>query len=238
MTPRQAIPREWVDRLQDGQISLGYDVATTERGTSNPSGLTVMQRESRVCASRLVITWKTAEPAIARQVISCVLDDLESAGKKPRRFVIDASSERYYAADMKTFLAKRCSVELVGGNQKLAFRGEELDAKTLLGNMYSSALEDGLILLPSGDWIELDIRLVGKEAGRFVTALGPGGEHGEVFDSGKLAYWGFHCSVSGKAEAAAVGSVAKANNLMDRPGLIGPIRGGRRFDRGGHRLNG
>lgn len=190
MSPRDAILSTWAERLSDGPVAIGYDVATTERGKSNPSGLTVMQPDGKVSISRLVITWKTAEPAVARQVISCVLDDLAARKIKPRRLVIDASSEKYYAADIRTFFRKRVPIELVSGNQKLKFRGEEMDSKTLLGNMYASAMEDGFILLPAGDWIELDLRLVKREAGRFVTDLGPAGEHGEIFDSGKLAYWG------------------------------------------------
>jgi hypothetical protein len=157
-------------------------------------------------------------------VLGCIFEDIEARGKKPRRLVIDASSEKYYAADIRTAFARRCPVELIGGNQKLKFRGEELDAKSLLGNMYCSGLEDGLILLPAGEWIELDHRLVKREAGRFVTDLGPGGEHGDTFDAGKLAYWGLQGG-GGPAQAhgAAVGSMGGRNAIMTRPGLIGPI---------------
>lgn len=190
MTPRQAIPPSWADLLTDGPLAIGYDVATTDKGKSNPSGITVMQQVGKLNISRLVLTWKTAEPEVARQVITCVLDDIDSRGLKPRRLVIDASSEKYFAADMRAVIKKRCAVELVSGNQKLRFRNEEMDAKSLLGNMYASALEDGLILLPAGAWVALDLRLVRRESGRFTTDLGPGGEHGEVFDSGKQAYWG------------------------------------------------
>jgi hypothetical protein len=190
MTPRDAIPSSWADLLTDGPLAVGYDVATTDKGKSNPSGITVMQQVGKLSVSRLVVTWKTAEPEVARQVISCVLDDIDSRGLRVRRLVIDASSEKYFAADMRAFIRKRCAVELVSGNQKLKFRNEEMDAKSLLGNMYASALEDGFILLPAGAWLEMDLRLVKRENGRFTTDLGPGGEHGEVFDSGKQAYWG------------------------------------------------
>ena len=190
MTPRQAIPSSWADLLTDDPLAIGYDVATTDKGRSNPSGITVMQQVGKLNISRLVVTWKTAEPEVARQIITAILDDIEARRLKPRRLVIDASSEKYFAADMRSFIKARCAVELVSGNQKLKFRTEEMDAKTLLGNMYASALEDGFILLPAGAWVELDLRLVRREAGRFTTELGPGGEHGEIFDSGKQAYWG------------------------------------------------
>jgi hypothetical protein len=223
MTPRQAISSEWADLLTEGPLALGYDVATTEKGKSNPSGITVMQQVGRINISRLVITWKTAEPEVARQVISAVLDDIEVRKMKPRRLVIDASSEKYYAADMRTFVKKRCGVELIAGGQKLKFRNEVMDSKTLLGNMYSAAMEDGFILLPAGSWIELDLRLVKRDGGRFVTDLGPGGEHGEVFDSGKLAYWGLQSrtnSAEGVKAVSVGGSVAKA----PREGLKGSFK--------------
>ena len=190
MRTRDAIDSSWTDLLTDGPLALGYDIATTEKAKSNPSGLTVMQQDSRISISRLVISWKTADPAVAHEVISCVLDDLAARKLKPRRLVIDASSEKYFAVATRTKFRKRCPVELIAGNQKLKFRNEEMDAKSLLGNMYCAAMEDGFILLPAGDWIELDLRLVKREAGRFVTDLGPGGEHGDLFDAGKLAYWG------------------------------------------------
>jgi len=238
MTPREAISREWASRLKDGPISIGYDVATSDKGVANPSAVNVMQRDGRISISRLVVTWKTREPAVARAVLTAVLDDIQAAGYKARRLVIDASSEKYYAADIRTFLRTRCAVELVAGGQKLEFRGEAMDAKTLLGNMYVSALEDGLLLLPAGDWIEFDHRLVKVEAGRFVTDLGPQGEHGDTFDAGKLAYWGLNSSGTPRAHAAAVGTgvSTSSNSLKNRAGLIGPIRG-RRFGEGGARMN-
>lgn len=223
ITPRAAIPSSWANRLSDGQLALGYDVATTQGGTSNPSSLSVIQREGRLCITRLIVSWKTREPIIARQVIASVLDDIEARQLKPRRLVIDASSERYFAADVRTMFASRCGVDLVAGNQKLEFRGETLDAKTLLGNMYVSAMEDGLILLPAGEWIEVDHRLVMREAGGFTTSLGPSGEHGDTFDSGKLAYWGLN-NASGpvRADALRVGTFAGGGDDSSRPTYTDP----------------
>lgn len=235
MTPREAIPSDWARRLTDGALALGYDVATSEGGVSNPSAVNVMERVGRICISRLVVAWKTADPAVARQILTAILDDIQGVGRKPRRLVIDASNEKYFAADMRTFLRARLAVDLVAGGQKLSFRGEDLDAKTLLGNMYSSAIEDGLLLLPAGEWIEYDHRLVKREAGRFVTDLGKNGEHGDTFDGGKLAYWGLQSGGSPQAEAAQVGTGVSGGSqgLVNRPGLIGPLRGGRRFGPGG-----
>lgn len=222
MTPREAISRQWIDRLGDGPAALGYDIATTAKGTSNPSSFTVAQRDGKVAIARLVVVWKTPDPEVAKAVLEAVFDDLDAAQVKPRRLVVDASSERYYAANVAAVFKRRCPVDLIGGNQKLKFRGEELDAKTLLGNMYASALEDGLFLLPAAEWIELDHRLVKREAGRFVTELGPNGEHGDTFDSSKLSYWGLQSGGQVRASSAPVGD-AHGRGSLRRPGIIGPI---------------
>jgi hypothetical protein len=222
MTPREAITRDWIDRMGDGPVALGYDIATTAKGTSNPSSVTVSQRDGKVAIARLIVVWKTPDPEVAKGVLEVVFDHLEFAGVKPRRLVVDASSERYYAANVAAVFRRRCPVELIGGNQKLKFRGEELDAKSLLGNMYASALEDGLFLLPAGEWIELDHRLVKREAGRFVTELGPNGEHGDTFDSSKLSYWGLQSGGQTRASSAPVGDAFGRQSLR-RPGIIGPI---------------
>jgi hypothetical protein len=194
ITPRLAIPSTWADRLTTGPLSLGYDVATTQKKTSNPSALAVMQTEGRLTHTRLLVSWKTREPIVAEQLLSAVLEDIEARRLKPRRLIIDASSERYYAAAIRTRFGGRCPVELIAGQDKLEFRGERLDAKTLLGNLYVSALEDAHITLPAGEWIEADHRLVMREAGGFTTLLGPNGEHGDTFDACKLAYYGLNAT--------------------------------------------
>jgi hypothetical protein len=223
MTPRSAIPSSWADRLTDGPISLGQDLATTERGTSNPSGLAVQQRVGRQVMTRLMVSWKTSDPSVTRQVLAAVLDDIEAKRMKPRRLVVDASNEKFFASDLRKQFGGRVAVELIGGNNKIKFRGEELDAKTLLGNLYVSAIEDGFLLLPGGEWIMLDHRLVKREAGGFQTDTGPNGEHGDTFDAGKLAYYGLQ-STSGtvRAEALQVGSFGGMNSDSKRPVFTDP----------------
>jgi hypothetical protein len=178
--------------------------------------------------TRLLVSFKSREPAVARQMISAILEDIEAARTKPRRLVIDASSERYFAADIRTAFAGRVAVELVSGAEKLEFRGERMDAKTLIGNMYVSALEDGYVTLPAGEWIEVDHRLVMREAGGFTTSLGPNGEHGDTFDACKLAYWGLHSSGPVRAEALQVGGFGQkldgSRPVYSDPWLDGIVR--------------
>lgn len=223
MLVRAAIPRDWSDRLTDGPISLGLDLATTTRATSNPSAIAVQQREGRQTLTRLMISWKTADPDVTEAVVACVMDDIERAARKPRRLVIDNSNEKFFATRLRRRFAGRTIIDLVAGNQKIEFRGETLDSKTLLGNLYASAIEDGLLLLPAGGWIELDHRLVMREAGGFITQLGPNGEHGDTFDAGKLAYYGLQSTTGTvRADALQVGNFNAGNSDSKRPVFTDP----------------
>jgi hypothetical protein len=208
MTLRDAIPSNWTATIGDGPIAIGYDVGTTERGTSNPSSITVTEDGKPKAHVRLLVAWKSADPEIAIALLSLLLDDLAAAGHRVRRLVIDASSERFHARTVRRRLAGKCPVLLIAGNQKLRYQGEEMDSKTLLGNIWCNALDDGACTLPGGDWIAEDHRLVKREAGGFTTATGKAGEHGDTFDSSKLAWWGLR-STGGSARgigAAQVGT--------------------------------
>ena len=225
MIPRKAISSLWTEHLAtDGTVSVGLDVATTEKGTSNPSAISVQQKCGRMVFTRLLMSFKTSDPLVTEQMLGCVLDDLMILSIRPRRLVIDNSNEKFFATNLRKNLGSRVPVELVSGNQKLSFRGEELDAKTLLGNLYVSALEDGFLTLPGDEWIVTDHRLVFREAGGFTTNVGSDGGHGDTFDAGKLAYWGLQSGGGPvRAEAVRVGNYGASDPLRNRPGVIGPI---------------
>lgn len=204
MTPREAIPAGWVDLLEEsGPIALGHDIGTTEKGTSNPSALAVMQRVGRVCRVPLLVAWKTKEPRVSTEIIAAALDGISSRGLKARRLCVDFSSEKFFGRQLRQEFASRVPVALITANEKLKHRGHELDAKTLLGNLYTSLLEDGLVELPPGDWIRDDHRLVMRESGGFAIATGKNGQHGDTYIACGLAYWGIE-GAGGPAQAAAV----------------------------------
>lgn len=217
----QAIPNDWTALLEDAPVGLGLDLATTEKGTSNPSSLTAGQKWAGRFYARLVVAWKTADPDVTRAMVRLVLDQLAAADIRPRRLGVDSSNERFYAAELRKEFGGRVPVDLIAGQDKLEHRGTQLDAKTLLGNLYASALEDGLVVLPVDDFIAYDYRLVKREAGGFITDTGKGGEHGDCFDSGKLAYW----ALEGQggpvaAEPLPVGEFASQGG--ERPGIRNP----------------
>ena len=190
MTPRQAIDPSWAALLDPAQpAGIGYDIATSEAGAANPSAAAVLQPCGGRYVARLIVAWKSAEPAVAWGIFSAILDDMDAARVMRRRMQIDASNEVFHARQTKGKFSGRCPVRLVKGAQKMKYRGEDIDAKTLLGNLFVNALEDGIILLPGDDFVSQDFRLVQREGGRFVTLLGPGGQHGDTFDACKHAYF-------------------------------------------------
>lgn len=190
MTPRQAIPVEWVHLLGAGKITLGHDIATTVKGTSNWSTLAVMEHVSPLYIVRLLARWRTAVAAESLDLLDAVVSDIEGAGRRASRFCVDASNEKYHADRIRTFFMGRVPTELVVAGEKIDWRGESYDYKTLLGDLYSAAFEDNFMALPAGVWIRDDHRLVGKDGARYVVELGKDGGHGDTFDAGKLAYWG------------------------------------------------
>lgn len=234
MTPREAIPRSWTDYLTDGTIGVGNDLATTTKKKSNPSSITVTQLVGRVYFTRLIVTWKTADPDVSEEMLNVVLSDLTDAMHRPRRTCLDASNEVFFATQLKRRFISVCPVDLIKGGSKIDYRGESMDSKSLLGNNYVNHFDDGIITLPVSDYVKADHRLVMRDRGSFTTSLGRAGEHGDTFDSGKLSVWAIDSGTGRiQADAAAVGftSVPKPQ----RPGLTGPI--GRRIGRIITRLN-
>lgn len=225
LTVAAAIPDRWTSFLTEGPLGLGLDLATTEKGTSNPSALAISQRSAGLVIFRLILAWKTSDPDVTRAIVALVLDQLSAAdvaNARARRLCIDASNETFFASDLRSKFGGRVPVELVKGGQKLKHRNEELDAKTLLGNLLVALLEDGLVRLPADEFIATDLRLVKREAGGFVADTGPGGEHGDVFDACKLSYWA-HVGGGGpvRAEALPVGSFGAGTT--PRPGIRNPF---------------
>lgn len=233
MRVRDAIPSSWTDRLRSGPIGLGLDLATTTKGTSNPSSLAVVEDSGGLMPVRLVVAFKTDDPEVTRAVVSCVLDDLAAAGARPRKLCIDASNETFFASQLRRELRSRVAVDLIKSGAKVVWRGEELSYKTLLGNLLVNALDAGEMPLPAGEWLAADFRLVKREGGGFQADTGKGGQHGDCFDACKLARWALLGTGPIRAEAAAVGSLA--GGRPSRPGVVGNLL--QRFGRGARPKN-
>lgn len=217
---RSAIPQSWTDHLGSGRIGVGLDLATTEKETSNPSSITVMERTTPGYTQRLVASWKTADEEVTQGIFLMLIHDIIAAGKKNqlRRACIDGTNERFFAQTLRRLAAGILPVEVVISSEKTRWRGEEFNFKTLLGNLYVSAFEDNLMAMPAGKWLRDDHRLVFRDKGGFVAKIGPNGEHGDTFDSGKLALWALE-SGGGPVQAAATPTGFSGGAATPRRGL-------------------
>lgn len=180
------------NKLGSGPVGVGHDVATTEKGVSNPSCLTVMEQHGAEFIGRLFLIWKTCDPDIARGRIRRVLQVIAARkeGGPARRMCIDATNERYYCTDLRKQLSGVVPVELVVASETVEQPGSEpITRKALLGNEYVSVLEDNKLSLPPQRYIKTDHRLVKRDRGSYVCEAGPNGEHGDTFDGGKLGLW-------------------------------------------------
>lgn len=198
MLATEAIPTDWTRHLTGGPLGIGYDVATTEKKTSNPSSITVTEDSGGKYWERLVVRFKTADPDAATQALASILGAVPS--NLIRSLCVDASNEKYHAQNIRKKFRSICPVYLISSGETIVWAGEKFSFKTLLGNLYVGAFEDGLLGLPAGEWIVKDHRLVKNHAGGFATDLDEEGNHGDTFDSGKLSLWAHQRGGKGTAK--------------------------------------
>lgn len=202
MIPREVIPSDWTVRLAGGPITLGLDIGTTEKQTSNPSSITVTEKWNGLYVERLVTAWKTKDEAITTAILEIVINDLIASGRRWKAGSVDASNETLFAQRLRKLFMSKVRLMLIKGGNKLKHGLQEYDAKTLMGGLYCNAYADGIIAIPADQWIKDDRRLVKKTGARFECDLGKNGEHGDTFDSGKHAYWA-HIAKSSQVGAQA-----------------------------------
>lgn len=221
ISPRDCIPKDWTRLLGGGPLGLGYDIATTDKETSNPSSLTVTERVGPLFVQRLVLRWKTKHEAVAKAMLKIVFQDLEKLKIRPRRLCVDGSNERFFAQSVQSMFSMYCPVQIIVSGETLMWHGEKLDYKTVLGSVYKNTFEDGLMRCPDAKWLKDDHRLVKKQAGRFVTDTAADGSHGDTFDSGKLAHYALLLGGRAEISATAVGQINQAKSLP--AGLRNPL---------------
>ena len=180
--------------LGSGVVGVGYDIATTVEQTSNPSSVTVTERNGTERAQRLAVMWKEKEPAIVRNRLRRIFKAIASRphGGPARRFCIAATSERYFAKDAADHLRDLVPTELVIESKNVEPRPAgylaEINFKTYLGDIYSAAVNDNRYALPPGEYFNEDQRQTTKNAGKYECKPDPmTGAHGDSFVSGAMA---------------------------------------------------
>jgi hypothetical protein len=184
------------EHLTGGSVGVGWDLATSEKLTANPSALAVIEDVGARFIARLVLAWKTASPEEAQARVRAVLDCIgartptSATGAGPaRRLCIDATNETLFANDMKKAFQGEVLVEPIVASQAVRLPGqkEPVTYKVLLGHELLNVLNDGRLALPPERYIKEDFRLVKRNRGTFETELTSQGMHGDTFDACKLA---------------------------------------------------
>lgn len=199
------LPPDWASRIpHGGSISIGLDPATTDKEKSNPSGLAVLHEYApRKYAARLILRFKTADDRLSKAILAETVHQLMLAGHTPRRIVLDATSERYFAAQVKREFTRYCPVQLVVSSEKLRHNGQDMLYKQYTGNLVIDALEDNALAIPPQRWVKEDFRLVKRLKGTFDNETDTAGNHGDTFDATKLALLGL-VSTTGAFEGVPV----------------------------------
>lgn len=202
-----------------GTLTLGHDIATTEKKMSNPSSLVMMERVGMDYPGRLSVWWKTADPDISLALLEQAVLQIRAADRRPRNLNVDSSNELYHAQRIKKALSKYIAVQLLKGGEKIERAGEETDLKTFAGNQLVAFMESSRVPIGNHPYHDADFGRVVKANGRFDCAVGPNGEHGDTFDGHKLALFGQLNAGPVQISAAAVGG----QHGYTRPGLLSPL---------------
>lgn len=215
----ELFPAGWRDRFvpQYRTVVAGFDVATTAKQTSNPSALTVGQMAGDSLFARLVLRFKSADPALTYRLIKMAAD--LPHGLRIQRLCIDATSERYFAVDLRRkLLDLGIVVELVDSASSILHMGEKMSMKSYLGNLAVNAFDLGRIALPECAWLRDDIRQVYRTRGTFDADVDASGNHADAFDSIKLCY---HAGTRGSGPVEADG-VETGQSFIDGTGARAP----------------
>ena len=192
------LPPGW-ERLFDlskGPIGIGADPATTEGEKSNPFGIAVTQRIDGRYVTKLILSFKSKDPKKPKAILRELATRL-----KAKAVAIDATSEVYWATEVREELEGVCDVILVKNSEKLDVMGERVLYKTYLGQLLVNAIDEDQIDVPNDFNVKDDFRLVKKMKGGFDNSLDAAtGRHGDLFDGTKLS---LHALIEGTEEAKA-----------------------------------
>ena len=201
------------------QIGIGFDVATTAKKKSNPSCLCVTQKVGTIYRNVAAVAWKSEDPSVALGLIEEALT--LPHGLKVRRLCIDATSERYFAQNVKKSLSGRVTTQLVISSESLEYMGEQMSWKHYTGNRLVNLFVDSQIEIPNEEWCKKMIRQVYTEGGSFASDVDEQGNHADYFDGLKLSIEAAGSEISGPAQATAAGT--GHTTKAARSGLKNPL---------------
>ena len=147
-------------------------------------------------ATKLILSFKSKDPKKPKGILRELATRL-----KAKAVAIDATSEVYWATEVREELEGVCDVILVKNSEKLEVMGERVLYKTYLGQLLVNAIDESQIDVPNDFNVKDDFRLVKKMKGGFDNSLDAAtGRHGDLFDGTKLS---LHAIIEGTEEAKA-----------------------------------
>jgi len=218
------LPPDWARHLVPGaETAVGADPATTEKEKSNPFAVCITQFVDGIYIGKVFFRFHSSDGAKCRALLKDICQTV-----RPRTLAIDATSERFWAAETRTEIEGICQVELVVASETIEYEGSRITYKTWLGNLAVNAIEDRTAALPPDKACRDDFRLVRRYRGGFDNQLDSAGHHGDSFDAFKHAIYGHICD-SGTVEAFAArvgtsrmpwqgGQLPSSNRLTMFPG--------------------
>jgi hypothetical protein len=175
-----------------GNVTLGLDLGTTEKQTSNPTSISVKGMEAGEHHIGLTLWWKSADPAVTKRRVTQILKALIARGCRPVGMGIDATNERNYAREIRDDNANLCDIRLIIGSENVPLikdvDGVNVNFKAHKGNLFSTAAEAGRVILPWSRYLYDDCMRVTRNKGTFDCTVGSQGEHGDTFDSIALCF--------------------------------------------------
>ncbi|MGA3268061.1 MAG: hypothetical protein ABSE16_14695 [Verrucomicrobiota bacterium] len=171
------------------RVGIGFDVATTTKGKSNPSVVSVAEENGPEWLIRFRAVWKTKDPDIANERLDGIIDTIANRGSLAKALAQDATNEKYYAEDNRKRLRRKLPVILIVASETVEKPGLEKPTnwKEYLGDQLVAKLDDNNLTLPGDTYTRMDYRLVMKDRGKFVCEPNAQGMHGDTFDADKLA---------------------------------------------------
>ncbi len=175
------LPTDWHLNLDpNAETAVGADPATTENEKSNPFGIAVTQLIGGKYVAKCIFRFRSSNPVKCRMILKDIIEKCH-----PKAVAIDATSERFWAAETKMELEPLTHVELIVNSERTEYHGESITYKTYLGNLAVSAIEDRQAALPQDKAVKDDFRLVKRYKGGFDNECDNAGHHGDTFDAYK-----------------------------------------------------
>jgi len=212
----------WLASHVDPQaaVGLGLDLATTTKESSNPTAMAIAERHGIETTFRAFLVWKLKDPSAARERIRRVVDAIaRRPGGRARRLAVDATSERYWAEDLRRHLGALLPVELIVASEKYDGPGYDKPTnwKTFQGDLLVAELDDNHLTLPPERYVREDWRLPKKDRGIYVVEPDLDGKHADTFDAAKQALHALRGQKSGVFSAENIRSAHVPLTRVRRP---------------------